>query len=130
MKTQRTLKNQGGMVLIEGLIAIVIFALGILAIIGMQSVTVRQVSDAKYRVDAANAVSQALGAIWVDRLNAAKYAVTDAPVSTLPSGKLTVRVAGALAPAGNGVTATVTVTWQVPGDSKVHSQSSVQLING
>jgi type IV pilus assembly protein PilV len=56
--------------------------------------------------------------------------VTDAPVSTLPSGKLTVRVAGALAPAGNGVTATVTVTWQVPGDSKVHSQSSVQLING
>ncbi|MGW8392840.1 type IV pilus modification PilV family protein [Pseudoduganella sp. HUAS MS19] len=129
MQSQRTLRQQGGIVLVEALVAIVIFAFGVLAIVGLQSASVRQVSDAKYRIDAANVVSQSLGAMWADRERIQQHAVKDSPVSSLPNGKLTIVVPGPWTPAA-GVTVTVTVTWQVPGESKVHSQTSVQFIAG
>jgi len=129
MKSQRTLRQQGGIALVEALVAIVIFAFGVLAVVGLQSTSVRQVSDAKYRIDAANVVSQSLGAMWADRANIQAYAVKDQAVASLPNGKLTILVPGPWTPAA-GVTVTVTVTWQVPGDSKVHTQTSVQFIAG
>lgn len=129
MKFQRSLRTQGGVVLIEAMVAIVIFAFGVLAIVGMQSASVRQVSDAKYRIDAANVVSQSLGAMWADRANIQAHAVRDQAVSSLPNGKLTIVVPGPWS-ATAGVTVTVTVTWQLPGESKVHTQSSVQFIAG
>ncbi|WP_156401361.1 hypothetical protein [Duganella sp. Root1480D1] len=129
MKTQRTLRQQGGIVLVEALVAIVIFAFGVLAIVGMQSASVRQVTDAKYRIDAANLVSQSLGELWADRSNIQAHAVKDRPVDTLPNGKLTIQVPGPWSVAA-GVTVTVKVTWQLPGESKVHSQTSVQFIAG
>lgn len=129
MKIQRSLREQGGVVLVEALVAIVIFAFGVLAIVGMQSASVRQVSDAKYRIDAANVVSQSLGAMWADRGNIMAHAVKDQAVSSLPNGKLTILVPGPWSAAA-GVTVTVTVTWQLPGERKVHTQSSVQFIAG
>lgn len=59
-------RKQSGLALLEGLIAILIFSLGILAIVGMQSVAVKQSADAKYRSDAALLAEQLIGAIWVD----------------------------------------------------------------
>lgn len=129
MKSQRTLRQQGGIVLVEALVAIVIFAFGVLAIVGLQSASVRQVSDSKYRIDAANVVSQSLGALWADRANIQAHAVKDQAVASLPNGKLTIVVPGPWSAAA-GVTVTVTVTWQVPGESKVHTQTSVQFIAG
>lgn len=129
MKLQRKLRQQGGIALVEALVAIVIFAFGVLAIVGLQSASVRQVSDAKYRIDAANVISQSLGAMWADRVHIESYAVRDQPLSSLPNGKLTVLVPGPWTAAA-GVTVTVTVTWQVPGESQVHTQTSVQFIAG
>ncbi|KQZ32461.1 hypothetical protein ASD58_07435 [Duganella sp. Root1480D1] len=123
------MRQQGGIVLVEALVAIVIFAFGVLAIVGMQSASVRQVTDAKYRIDAANLVSQSLGELWADRSNIQAHAVKDRPVDTLPNGKLTIQVPGPWSVAA-GVTVTVKVTWQLPGESKVHSQTSVQFIAG
>ena len=40
------LDKQDGMMLLEGLIAILVFSLGILALVGMQGVAVKQVTDA------------------------------------------------------------------------------------
>ena len=45
-----SVRSQRGMMLLEGLIAILIFSLGVLAMIGMQAVSVSQTSQAKYRV--------------------------------------------------------------------------------
>ncbi|WP_426338311.1 type IV pilus modification PilV family protein [Pseudoduganella sp. S-14] len=129
MKSQRTLRKQGGIALVEALVAIVIFAFGVLAIVGLQAASVRQVSDAKYRIDAANVISQSLGAMWADRERIELHAVRDQAVSTLPNGKLTIVVPGPWSAAA-GVTVTVTVTWQVPGESAVHTQTSVQFIAG
>ncbi|HEY0587918.1 MAG TPA: hypothetical protein VGD52_17420 [Pseudoduganella sp.] len=129
MKSQRNLRQQGGIALVEALVAIVIFAFGVLAIVGLQSASVRQVSDAKYRIDAANVISKSLGAMWADRAHIEAYAVQDQAVSSLPNGKLTIQVPGPWS-ATAGVTVTVTVTWQAPGESQVHTQTSVQFIAG
>lgn len=129
MKSQRAMRKQGGVALVEAMVAIVIFAFGVLAIVGLQTASVRQVSDAKYRIDAANVVSQSLGAMWADRSNIQAHAVKDQAVSSLPNGKLTIVVPGPWTAAA-GVTVTVSVSWQVPGDRKVHTQTSVQFIAG
>ena len=58
-------KHQDGMMLLEGLIAILIFSLGIIALVGMQATAVKQVSDAKYRTDASLLANQLIGMMWV-----------------------------------------------------------------
>lgn len=122
MKSQRLLKKQDGVVLLEGLIAIVIFAFGVLAIVGMQASTMRATTDAKYRVDASFLINQTLGQMWADRNNLAGYVVTNQGVAALPNGKRTVAV--------NGRDVTVTVTWQAPGESTAHTHSSITHIDG
>lgn len=59
------LKEQSGVVLLESLIAILVFSLGILGIVGMQAMAVKQVSDAKYRFQASLLADQLLGTMWV-----------------------------------------------------------------
>jgi len=129
MRSQRIVRKQGGVVLLEGLIAVTIFAFGVLAIVGMQASTTRATSDAKYRVDASFAVNQALGQIWADRANALAYDKKSEDISILPKGK---RVIGVAAVSGSptGFTVSVTVTWQQPGESTVHTHSSVTRIDG
>jgi type IV pilus assembly protein PilV len=58
-------KEQSGVVLLESLIAILLFSLGILGVIGMQAMAVKQVSDAKYRFQASLLADQLLGTMWV-----------------------------------------------------------------
>ncbi|MDB5838864.1 MAG: pilV [Herminiimonas sp.] len=59
------------MMLLEALMAILIFSLGILAMVGMQAVAVKQVSDARYRSEASLLVNQLIGTMWVsDRATA------------------------------------------------------------
>lgn len=61
----KPLNQQSGVVLLESLIAILIFALGILGIVGLQATAVKQVADAKYRSQASLLVDQLLGTMWV-----------------------------------------------------------------
>jgi len=58
--------RQTGIALLEGLIAILIFSLGILAIVGMQAIAVKQSTDARYRSDAALLADQLISTMWVD----------------------------------------------------------------
>ena len=51
--------------LLEALIAILIFSMGILAIVGMQAAAVQASSDAKYRSDASMVANQLIGQMWV-----------------------------------------------------------------
>jgi type IV pilus assembly protein PilV len=135
----KRVNNQSGIILLEGLIAILIFSLGIIALVGMQATAVRQVSDAKYRSDASLLANQLLGVMWVsDRTPATLKANFDTSVAaagagatgalytwmqtvqnTLPgitptSNQPTVDVTS-LGAANDG-TVTITITWAVPGD--------------
>ena len=51
--------------LLEALIAILIFSMGVLAIVGMQASAVKASSDAKYRSDASMVANQLVGQMWV-----------------------------------------------------------------
>lgn len=65
-------RQQSGSMLLEGLIAVLIFSLGILAIVGLQATAVKASTDARYRSEAALLANQLLGTMWVsDRTTAA-----------------------------------------------------------
>ncbi len=71
MKPTLTLSNlstppqQRGMMLIEALMAILIFSLGILGMVGVNALAVASQSDAQYRTDANKFATQIINQIWV-----------------------------------------------------------------
>lgn len=81
--TRRGLSRQGGVVLIEALLGILIFSIGILALIGMQSVAVKNTIDARYRTEAAYLASQIMSQIRLDFGNKDSYADSNAGVYAL-----------------------------------------------
>lgn len=121
---QRNLPNprtvQGGVILLEALIAILIFSMGILAVIGLQAASIKNTNDAKYRAEASYLANQIIGKMWVDTAWGS-YSGTQS-VSQLPSGERTVTV--------SGTQVTVTVTWQQPGDDNTHQYIAIAQIAG
>lgn len=118
-------QSQQGVVLLESLIAILIFSMGILALMGMQAAMIQNTKDAKYRAQASFIAQQRLGAMWADPGNLADYVEADTDVSALlPNGKRTV----VLPVVGGHVR--VTVTWQLPGHPEIHSYSTEARITG
>jgi type IV pilus assembly protein PilV len=67
------LGRQGGVVLIEALLGILIFSIGILALIGMQSVAVKNTTDARYRTEAAYLASSVMSQMRLDMANLTLY---------------------------------------------------------
>lgn len=58
-------RRESGFLLIEALIAILIFALAILALVALQAVVVKETAEAKYRMEAALHTDRLLGQMWV-----------------------------------------------------------------
>ena len=130
-------KQQTGAMLLEALIAILVFSIGILAIIGLQAAAVRASSDGKYRSDASLLANQLVGQMQVsDRTSATlqtnfqtggtAYNAWLADVqSALPqvaaNPPTVVIVPGVTA----GSVATITIFWQLPGAADVHQYSTV-----
>lgn len=52
--------------LLEALIAVTIFSIGLLGVIGLQASTINQTLDARYRSDAAFLANQIISQMWVD----------------------------------------------------------------
>lgn len=73
MSRNRIAARQDGVVLIEALLGILIFSIGILALIGMQSVAVKNTTDARYRAEAAYLANSILSQIRLDMANVAFY---------------------------------------------------------
>ncbi len=69
---------QQGMILIEALIGILIFSIGILALVAMQTAAIQAQSDSQYRIEAGNLVDKILYeiALNVDRSSAPNLATT------------------------------------------------------
>ncbi|RJF98970.1 pilus assembly protein PilV [Noviherbaspirillum saxi] len=123
------LKQQAGIVLLEGLIAILIFSLGILALVGTQAVAVKQSTDAQYRTEAGQLVNQLVGTMWAsDRTTAtlkanfqtggAGYNTWLADVSaTLPGVDTFPPTVVVSDVAPNEGLVTITVFWRSPSES-------------
>ena len=119
--------------LLEVLIAILIFSFGILSIVGLQAVSIKGASEAKYRSDASFLANELIGQMWTERASidtsyAAPTAWATRVAATLPGGTGTVVVA--VDPnVSPQLRATVTVAWTLPGDT-THTFVSVAQING
>lgn len=109
---------QEGVMLLEALVAILIFSVGVVAVMGMQAVSIEQVTQSKYRMDASYLANSIVGKMWTDQPNLASYASAgysgraawDTTVAaTLPSGTGTIAV--------NGTLVTVTVNWRMPNET-------------
>lgn len=57
-------KGQAGVMLLEALIAILIFSLGILSLVALQATSIQLTSDAKYRTDASLLADKLIGQMW------------------------------------------------------------------
>jgi len=116
---------QAGVVLLEAMIAILIFSMGVLAIVGLQAAMIKNTADSKFRADAGFIAQQRIGLMWSDPANLVSYLEADTDISNLlPSGRRTVTqpVAGQF---------TVTVTWQQPGGGEAqHTFTTTARITG
>lgn len=86
MSSLPKIKAQKGSILLEALIAVVIFSFGILAISGLQAAMMKNTTDATYRAEAAYVVQQYLGQMMVKPYGFGQGMAID--VSSLPNGKL------------------------------------------
>jgi type IV pilus assembly protein PilV len=116
--------------LIEVLIAILVFSIGILAVVGMQGVAISNVTDARNRSEAAFLASELLSQIWADTPNIASYAYSGsggpparlAPWVTrvgqqLPGTLAVPPIVTVTADPTLGTVVTIRVRWQMPGEA-------------
>ena len=108
---QPTQLSQQGVVLVEAMIAILIFSMGVLAIVGLQAAMIKNTADSKYRADASYIGQQRIGQMWADPDNLATYLEANTDISALlPGGARTVTQLAV----GQFL---VTVGWTAPGET-------------
>jgi type IV pilus assembly protein PilV len=129
---------QSGVMLLEVLVGILIFSIGIVAMLGMQATAMRATVDAKYRTEASFLANEIIGEMWVDRINLANYQTP----ATCPAGKpcawisrvqtLLPNATGSNAPsiAVSGSAVTITVRWRRPGETADSNHTATATING
>jgi type IV pilus assembly protein PilV len=125
--------GQEGMMLLEALISILIFSIGVLGIIGVQALAMQQSGDARYRASAAQLADQLLGTMWVDNKTVAnlqaQYCNTSCVNSTYPGYTTWANTVSATLPGVslNGATkptvnvdptgiVTISLFWRSPSD--------------
>lgn len=139
--------NQRGMMLIEGLLAILIFSMGVLAVVGLQAASVKNGTDAKYRADASFFANQIIGTMWANQTDLITYAhnPTGAPCAPVAPASANPSVAAWLADVAQGLpnadasrqqisvsplnVVTVSVCWQSATDTTPHSHTVISRIN-
>ena len=67
MRSRPCPQSQRGSVLLEALFAILIFSIGLLALVALQAVSIKNSIDAKYRSDASYVANQIMAQMWIDR---------------------------------------------------------------
>lgn len=130
-RSARLMRSQEhGVALIEVLVAMLVFSLGVLALVGLQGAMVRAQTDAKVRTDASYLANEVIGKMWADPVNFTQFDDTTCANQTacqewknkvallLPTGVGTVEVEDAIA--GD---VTVTITWQLP-NGEAHSHAT------
>ncbi|MBI4998114.1 MAG: prepilin-type cleavage/methylation domain-containing protein [Rhodocyclales bacterium] len=137
----KSLKQQAGVMLLEALIGVLIFSLGVLGLIGMQAVATKAAGEAKFRAEATMFADQLIGQMSADNIGnleieyeapgGAKYlawadevmaAGTGLPGADLVGNRPIVVI--------DGNTVTITVRWQLPSEAAAHQYITVAQVNG
>jgi type IV pilus assembly protein PilV len=147
-------RQQTGSMLIEVLIALLIFSVGILGIVGLQASAVMATSDAKYRSEAGLLANELIGKMWVsDRTQATlqtafaspngtaylawlgSSAATGTVLQTLPAAGVqanlpTVTITPVVSTSLPSSLVTITIFWQAPNETSRHNYVVVAQIGG
>ena len=124
MKANSKLKpghgRDAGFAMLEALIALLICAMGVLGVVGLQGAMTRAQTSATFRAEAAFLAQQLLSEMWTDRANLATYASASCGArcqdwqarvaARLPGGQSTVVVA-------NTGVVSIEIRWTVAGES-------------
>lgn len=140
MQTQSILRapsTQRGIVLIEALIAVLLFSMGVLALVGLQAAMMKNTEDSKLRSEASYIAQQWLGIMWADpdSTNLFNYEIVNNSDSRfdisdlLPNGTRTVAISG-VAGASTPIEVTVTINWQQPGKDAHHYTTFANIAGG
>jgi type IV pilus assembly protein PilV len=124
-KRRTTRRHQQGVALIEVMVSLLIFSLGVLGLVAMQGKAITYTVDAENRSRAALLASEIVASMWLEGTNfpsqttqtAWKGRVADATVSGLPNATADVQH-----PDANGVTK-VTITWRAPSKTGTENSS-------
>jgi type IV pilus assembly protein PilV len=137
MKTSRhTVRKQRGFMLLEVLIALLIFSIGVLGIVGLQAAMTKAQTGSKFRADAAFLAQRLVGSMWADRTGLDNYDTAGGcssharcsqwvseVASQLPNGDATVSVT--TLPNGTDATGrvvaaevTITINWTPPNEEQ------------
>jgi len=150
MKNTSPAKEQRGSSLLEALVAILIFSFGVLALVALQAVSIKNSIDAKYRADASYLTNQIIAQMWVDRANIDNYAhYTAGPVcsftgsasgnanvtgwvsqiSSLLPGAASAKTQIQISTVASTKQVRVTVCWQGPQETTAHNFVTTAQIN-
>lgn len=123
--------GQHGVALIEALVGMLIFAFGVLGLIGLQASMTKAQTGAKFRADAVNLSSELLGVMWSDTaVNLTKYRTAGCGgyarcadwlgklQAQLPASDVQIAVDAAT---GN---VDITITWTQPGEGQHRYQTT------
>ncbi len=132
----RTGRSDRGFMLIEALVALLIFAFGVLGIVGLQASMTKAQTQSRFRADAALLAQRLIGTMWSDQDTLVNYASAGCAAhprcnewatqvgAALPGGATNIAVAalpgGIVAATGKVVAAdvTITITWTPPNEQQ------------
>lgn len=121
--------------MLEALVALLIFSIGALGVIGLQAKMTKAQTSSKFRGDAASLAQHLIGTMWADQPNFAKFAnaqcANHAPcadwtakvAAQLPGGVPTVTVDAATG------TVTVSIRWTVPEEGAHEYRTATVIRN-
>lgn len=115
--------HQTGFVLMDVLVSILLFSVGVLALMALQTAMTRNQTEAKIRADASYLANELIGMMWGQHVDLSKFSETECAsvelckewqakvAASLPngSGKVEASAAGA-----NVADVTVTISWKSP----------------
>ena len=137
-------RTQSGAFLLEALVGVLIFAFGILGLVGLQAQAIRNTNDLQYRGEAIQIANAAMGRMWtMDRTQiktsyegdkgtggegytALVEAAARLPGNDVDDNKPTVTVAAG--PTTTSSQVTVTVRWQLPGEAGPHQYVGTVMV--
>jgi type IV pilus assembly protein PilV len=121
---------QQGIVLLEALVAILIFSMGVLALVGLQASMMKNASDSKFRSEASLVAQQRIGNLWSD-ITGAQLGVYNENNTDISQTALSPQAARTLPRATRTVTQLsptqfqITVTWWPAGDPQQHTYTTI-----
>ncbi len=137
--------KQSGSVLLEALIAFLLFSTGVVGLIGLQTAAFTDTAQSKYRMDAGFLTNQIISSMWVDGVDKVPdYAITGgvggvktetwlAQVYKLLPGAAdnppSIAVVDDSNATGRRYAVTVTIQWMPPRDTVVHRYIGSAYIN-